>query len=94
MNTAELKVTFNEKTVKRRALRPEDFLTTEELMTLLKIGHKQTVYKLIKQGMPAILVGKNYRFIKHEVIEYLKAHSSPNKSRIKRNGRNERSQIQ
>ena len=94
MNTAELRVTFNKKTVKHRALRPEEFLTTEELMALLKIGHKQTVYKLIKQGMPAILVGKNYRFIKHEVIQYLKVRTSPNKNKIKRNGQNKKSQIQ
>ena len=71
MDTTELK-SLPQKTVKRRALRLEEFLTTEELMALLKIGHKQTVYKLIKQGMPAILVGKNYRFLKHEVIAFLK----------------------
>ena len=50
----------------------EEFLTTQELMQLLKVKHKQTIYKLIADGMPAISVGKNYRFIKSEVIDFLK----------------------
>jgi len=50
----------------------EEFLTTQELMQLLKIKHKQTIYNLIRDGMPAISVGKNYRFIKAEVIEFLR----------------------
>ena len=59
----------------------EEFLTTHELMKLLKIKHKQTIYKLIQQGMPAIIVGKNYRFIKEEVVTFLKEESK--KHRIK-----------
>lgn len=50
----------------------DEFLTTKELMQLLKVKHKQTIYKLISEGMPAISVGKNYRFIKAEVIAFLK----------------------
>lgn len=50
----------------------DEFLTTKELMRLLKVKHKQTIYKLVGDGMPAISVGKNYRFIKHEVIQFLK----------------------
>ena len=71
MNTSELK-NVPKKVIKHSTLRPDEFLTTDELMSLLKIGHKQTIYKLIRQGMPAILVGKNYRFLKHEVIAFLK----------------------
>ena len=50
----------------------EEFLTTHELMQLLKIKNRRTIYDLLDQGMPTIRVGKNYRFIKHEVIEFLK----------------------
>lgn len=50
----------------------DEFLTTQELMRLLKVKHKQTIYKLIADGMPAISVGKNYRFIKAEVITFLR----------------------
>gem|GEM_PF-3342946 len=59
----------------------DEFLTTKELMQLLKVKHKQTIYKLIDDGMPAINVGKNYRFIKHEVIEFLKglSRNEPNR---------------
>lgn len=59
----------------------DEFLTTKELMRLLKIGHRQTVYKLIEQGMPAILVGKNYRFCKDEVIAYFKTQWERNSQR-------------
>ena len=68
----------------------EEFLTTEELMRLLRIGHKQTIYKLIKEGLPALRVARNYRFIKHEVIDYLKTRSPANKTKSKRNGRTKR----
>jgi len=61
--------------VESRAIAPEEFLTTHELMRLLKIKHRQTVYTLIKDGMPVIKVGKNYRFIKKEVIDFLKKQS-------------------
>ena len=56
-----------------RTLSPDEFLTTQELMKLLKIRHKQTIYGLIEQGMPAIQVGKNYRFIKSEVVNFFKS---------------------
>jgi len=54
------------------SLSNDEFLTTQELMQLLKIKHKQTIYNLIRDGMPAISVGKNYRFIKAEVVEFLR----------------------
>ena len=57
---------------KRKEIPKEEFLTTEELMRLLRIGHKQTIYKLIKEGLPALFVGRNYRFIKNDVLTFLK----------------------
>lgn len=57
------------------SLSNDEFLTTQELMQLLKIKHKQTIYNLIRDGMPAISVGKNYRFIKAEVVEFLREFS-------------------
>jgi len=58
--------------VKQVSLPPEEFLTTHELMHLLKVRHRKTIYDLIAGGMPAILVGKNYRFVKSDVIHFLK----------------------
>ena len=58
--------------VKQVSLPPEEFLTTHELMKLLKVKHRKTIYDLIASGMPAILVGKNYRFMKGDVIHFLK----------------------
>lgn len=62
--------------LKTTALSPDEFLTTKELMRLLKIKHRQTIYELISSGLPAILVGRSYRFIKHEVVEFLKSQSN------------------
>ena len=62
------------------ALRPEEFLTTKGLMKLLKIKHRQTIYNLIKEGLPTITVGRNFRFLKNEVIHFLRKNSQ---SRIK-----------
>lgn len=59
---------------KSRTIPPDEFLTTRELMRLLKIKHKQTVYGLIESGLPTIMVGKSYRFIKGEVIEFFRQH--------------------
>lgn len=55
-----------------RALSSDEFLTTRELMHLLKIRHKQTIYGLIGEGLPAVLVGRSYRFFRSEVIQFLK----------------------
>ena len=57
---------------KSRSIAPDEFLTTCELMRLLKIKHKQTIYGLIEEGFPAILVGRSYRFLKSEVVGFLK----------------------
>jgi excisionase family DNA binding protein len=53
----------------------DQFLTTYELMSMLKIKNKQTIYKLIGQGLPVVMVGKQYRFITQEVIDFLKQKS-------------------
>lgn len=58
--------------VKSKVIAPQEFLTTQELMRLFKIKHRATVYELIKNGMPVIKVGKSYRFLKNEVIEFFK----------------------
>lgn len=70
---------------KRASLAPEEFLTTKELMQLLKIRHKQTIYRLIREGLPVIAVGKNLRFIKQEVVGFLKTFSK--KRNMQRKGR-------
>ena len=60
----------------RTLLGEDEFLTTQELMSLLKLKHKQTVYKLVAEGLPKILIGNKYRFLKNEVIEHLKQKST------------------
>ena len=64
---------------------PEEFLTTQDLMKLLKVKHKQTIYQMIREGMPVIRVGRHYRFMKEEVINFLKTHSNANATKSKRN---------
>ena len=59
----------------KTAVDPDEFLTTRELMRLLKIRHRQTIYELISEGLPTLKVGRNYRFIKREVIEFLRSNS-------------------
>ncbi len=58
--------------IKMNRITQEEFLTTKELMHLLKIKHRQTIYSLIEGGLPKIVIGRSYRFIKHEVITFLK----------------------
>lgn len=58
-----------------------EFLTTRELMRLLKIKHKQTIYALIEEGLPSVLVGRSYRFFRSEVIQFLKRRSNHKRRR-------------
>ena len=74
-----LVVKDSETKVESTKISPDEFLTTAELMRLLKIRHKQTIYNLIEQGMPHIKIGKCYRFIKGEVLEFFKSQSKINK---------------
>ena len=67
--------------VSSSSLTPADFLTVRDLLALLKIKHPQTIYTLVKKGMPAIRVGKSFRFIKHEVIDYFRKNSQRNTKR-------------
>ena len=67
----------------RSSFLPEEILTTHELMRLLKIRHRQTIYNLIKEGMPVIIAGRNFRFIQHEVVTFLKRNSQLKMSRNK-----------
>ncbi len=62
------------KTITQR-ISPDEFLTTDELANLLKIKDKKVIYNFIREGMPAILIGKQYRFIRNEVIDFLKQRS-------------------
>lgn len=58
--------------VSTKSIPGEEFLTTKELMHLFKIKHRQTVYELIKDGLPVIQVGRGYRFYKQEVFDFFK----------------------
>ena len=61
--------------LRRSSFSPEEILTTHELMRLLKIRHRQTIYNLIREGMPVIIAGRNFRFIQSEVIAFLRQDS-------------------
>ena len=70
--------------LRRSSLSPEEILTTRELMRLLKIRHRATIYNLINHGLPVLICGKNYRFIKHEVIAFLRRKERNGKVRLKK----------
>jgi excisionase family DNA binding protein len=57
----------------------EELITTKELMRFLKVKHRKTIYDLIDEGLPVIVVGRSYRFVKREVIQFLKANSGKRK---------------
>lgn len=63
---------------------PEEFLTTGELMRLLKVKHKQTIYSLIQEGLPGIRIGATYRYLKSEVIAFLMERTNYSVSRRKK----------
>jgi len=48
------------------------FLTVEDVGEMLQVT-RGTVYNLKKKGMPFIKVGKNIRFDKNEVVDWIKA---------------------
>jgi len=50
-------------------------LTTAELMSLLKVRHKQTIYKLIKEGLPHSMTNGGYYFDPLRVIAHLRTTS-------------------
>lgn len=49
----------------------EDVLTKEQLSELLKIGVR-TVDRLRKEGLPSVRVGNQVRFIKEDVLKWLR----------------------
>ena len=54
----------------------EEILTTEEVCKLLRVS-RQTVYKLVDQGkLPGMKVGQSYKFLKSELIGFLKGNGS------------------
>jgi len=55
-----------------RVIPTNEFLTTYELMALLKVKDKKTIYRFIERGMPVVRVGRHYRFIKEDVVTFLR----------------------
>ena len=49
------------------------FLTFTEAQEFLGISH-QTVYKLMKEGLPSHKIGKKRVFLKEDLIEWIKKH--------------------
>ena len=46
-------------------------LNTKEMCDVLKM-HENTIYKLLKQGLPSYKIGKSRRYDKDEVIAWIK----------------------
>jgi len=56
--------------------RDEGFLTTEEVLDYLQVNLR-TVYRLIKAGkIPAVRVGRQWRFRKHDIDSWLESQRS------------------
>ena len=67
----------------------EEILTTEEVSKLLRIS-RQTIYKLVEQGkLPGTKVGQSYKFLKSELIEFLKGSAAQEMKELKLLGPNE-----
>jgi len=49
------------------------FLTFSEAQEFLGISH-QTVYKLMKEGLPSHKIGKKRVFLKEDLISWIKDH--------------------
>jgi len=60
----------------------ETFLTTEEVLEYLQVNLR-TVYRLIKAGkIPAVRVGRQWRFRKRDIDAWLAAHATPAASAV------------
>jgi len=58
----------------------EELLTTDELATYLKV-HEMTLYKLLQVGdIPAIKVGRRWRFKREMIDEWLKVREKDRKT--------------
>lgn len=49
----------------------EDLLDIDSLRSVLKIRSRQTVYKLMRSGLPAVYIGGHLRFIPSEVAQWV-----------------------
>ncbi len=49
----------------------KEILTEQELQELLGVS-RTTLWKLRKNGLPYVRIGREYRYFKSEVIEWLK----------------------
>ncbi len=48
-------------------------LTFKDTQSFLGVSH-QTLYKLMKQGLPSHKIGKKRVFLKEELFQWIKAH--------------------
>jgi excisionase family DNA binding protein len=65
----------------------EVFLTTEEVLEYLQVNLR-TVYRLIKAGkIPAVRVGRQWRFRKRDIDAWLDSQRSRNETPAQRAGR-------
>ena len=49
------------------------FLTFQEAQQFLAVSH-QTLYNLIRQGLPSHKIGKKRVFLKEELVQWIKEH--------------------
>jgi len=61
-----------EQEIRQVAARP--FLTFEEAQRFLNISH-QTIYRLMREGLPAHHIGKQLAFFPEELIKWIREHS-------------------
>ncbi len=49
------------------------FLTFQEAQQFLRISH-QTVYNLMKQGLPSHKIGRKRVFLREELVQWIREH--------------------
>ena len=49
------------------------FLTFQEAQQFLRVSH-QTVYNLMKQGLPSHKIGRKRVFLREELVQWIKEH--------------------
>lgn len=59
------------------------FLTVEDVEEMLQVT-RSTVYNLKNKGLPFIKIGKNIRFDRDEVIDWIKANGSSKTNPVKK----------
>ncbi|TXH58970.1 MAG: DNA-binding protein [Desulfurellales bacterium] len=55
-----------------------EFLTTKEIKALLKVSHN-TLKKLMKEGLPHLQLGREFRFPRQRVEQWLNNRVTPKK---------------